>query len=176
MELIKAIEFALAKHKDQQRKSGVAYYGHLLKVCGEIVNLNQEIPVQMAGVLHDTVEDTDVSLSELENVFGERVASLVSWVTENKELPKIERKRLYVYNLEKAPIEAVYVSFTDKLDNLRDYLEEESSFNEEVREFYKNLLEVYHKRLPREVTKRMTRLLSDNFEEMKRAQNYWDTL
>jgi guanosine-3',5'-bis(diphosphate) 3'-pyrophosphohydrolase len=150
-----AIDFAIDRHNSQKRRSGAPYYGHLLKVMGELVNLNRPFQVCMAGVLHDTVEDTNTTIEELEASFGEEVASLVEWVSEDKSLPKPQRKQQYVEKIRQAPMEAVYISFCDKLDNLRDYTAGRGEFTAEVHQFYLSLIEVYQDRLPQEVVNTM---------------------
>ena len=73
-----------------------------------------------AAVLHDTVEDTDTTLDEVEENFGAHVRSVVAEVTDDKSLPKQERKRLQVVNAPHKSREAKLVKLADKLYNLRD--------------------------------------------------------
>ncbi len=80
-ELISAINFAIEKHKGQKRKSGEAFVTHPLAVAGILIDWGLDIDTVLAGVLHDTVEDTETSLPTIENLFGRDVAFLVDGVT-----------------------------------------------------------------------------------------------
>ena len=73
-----------------------------------------------AALLHDTVEDTDTSLAELEAKFGPVVARIVQEVTDDKSLPKQERKRQQVEHAPHCSHQAKLVKLADKLYNLRD--------------------------------------------------------
>ena len=73
-----------------------------------------------AALLHDTVEDTDTSIAELELTFGPTVARIVQEVTDDKTLPKQERKRLQVEHAPHCSQQAKLVKLADKLYNLRD--------------------------------------------------------
>lgn len=81
LELDTAISFAENKHAGQKRKSGEPYIHHPLAVAGILVKWGMDIDTILAGVLHDTVEDTDATLDELESLFGRNVAFLVDGVT-----------------------------------------------------------------------------------------------
>lgn len=80
-ELEHAIEYATKKHDGQKRKSGEAYITHPLAVAASLIEWDMDIDSVLAGILHDTVEDTDASLIEIENLFGRDVAFLVDGVT-----------------------------------------------------------------------------------------------
>jgi GTP diphosphokinase / guanosine-3',5'-bis(diphosphate) 3'-diphosphatase len=73
-----------------------------------------------AALLHDTIEDTDTTLAELQAAFGTRVAAIVAEVTDDKSLPKSERKRLQVEQAASISPEAQLVKLADKICNLRD--------------------------------------------------------
>ena len=73
-----------------------------------------------AALLHDTVEDTDTTLDEVELHFGDQVRRLVEEVTDDKTLPKLERKRLQVEQAPQSSPGAKLVKLADKLYNLRD--------------------------------------------------------
>jgi GTP pyrophosphokinase len=81
MELASAIEFATQKHEGQKRKSGDDFVIHPISVAGILVDWGMDIDSVIAGVLHDTVEDTSATLVEIENLFGRDVAFLVDGVT-----------------------------------------------------------------------------------------------
>ena len=83
--------------------------------------------VVLAGILHDTVEDTPVTLKDIESSFGKRVASIVEGASEpNKEDTWENRKRHTIEFLKTAPMDILLVSLGDKVDNIRaireDYL------------------------------------------------------
>ena len=78
------------------------------------------VPPIQAALLHDTVEDTDTSIAELELTFGPTVARIVQEVTDDKTLPKQERKRLQVEHAPHCSQQAKLVKLADKLYNLRD--------------------------------------------------------
>ncbi len=81
LELDAAITLASTAHKGQKRKSGEPYIIHPLAVAATLVDWGMDIDTVLAGVLHDTVEDTTVTLDEIENAFGKDVAFLVDGVT-----------------------------------------------------------------------------------------------
>ena len=76
--------------------------------------------VLQAALLHDTVEDTETSLDEIEQEFGKIVRDVVDEVTDQKDLPSKERKRLQVINAPKKSPRATLVKLADKLYNLRN--------------------------------------------------------
>ena len=79
--LASAIDYATEKHAGQKRKSGEPYINHPLAVAEILIEWGVDIDTVVAGVLHDTVEDTDATLDELESLFGRDVAFLVDGVT-----------------------------------------------------------------------------------------------
>lgn len=83
---------------------------------GNVKDLN----VLMAAILHDTVEDTNTTFSEIEEHFGPVIRRLVEEVTDDKSLPKEERKRLQIEHAKDTTYEAKLVKLADKLYNLRD--------------------------------------------------------
>jgi (p)ppGpp synthase/HD superfamily hydrolase len=95
--------------------------------------------VIMSALLHDTVEDTDTTFEEIENHFGKNVSKIVEEVTDDKNLPKQERKRLQIIRAACSSHEAKLVKLADKLYNLRD-LEKETPVGwttERVNEYFK---------------------------------------
>lgn len=81
LELEQAIDFATKAHEGQKRKSGEPYIIHPLSVAHLLVEWGLDIDTVLAGVLHDTVEDTDATLEQIETLFGRDVAFLVDGVT-----------------------------------------------------------------------------------------------
>ncbi len=93
LELEHAIEFATQAHQGQKRKSGEPYIIHPLAVAGSLIEWDMDIDTVIAGVLHDTVEDTEATLEQIENLFGGDVAFLVDGVT------KVSQARAGMKNL-----------------------------------------------------------------------------
>ena len=121
--VLSAARFAAEKHAQQKRKgaNGEPYFNHLLEVAELIAasSPNLDVDLVMAAFLHDTVEDTGVTLQELEQRFGKDVAELVAEVTDDKSLPKETRKQLQVeHTPEKSP-RAQTLKLADKISNLR---------------------------------------------------------
>jgi guanosine-3',5'-bis(diphosphate) 3'-pyrophosphohydrolase len=94
LELEHAIDFATKAHNGQTRKSGEPYIIHPLAVAATLIDWGMDIDTVLAGVLHDTVEDTDATLEEIETLFGRDVAFLVDGVT------KVSQARAGMRNLE----------------------------------------------------------------------------
>lgn len=93
-ELEHAITYASEKHRGQKRRSGKPYITHPLAVAYTLIDWDMDIDSVLAGVLHDTVEDTDSTLQDIENYFGRDVAFLVDGVT------KISQARAGMRDLE----------------------------------------------------------------------------
>ena len=94
LELEHAIDVATTAHKDQKRKSGEPYIIHPLAVAKTLIDWEMDIDSVIAGVLHDTVEDTTLTLEKIESLFGRDVAFLVDGVT------KVGRARSGMQDLE----------------------------------------------------------------------------
>jgi guanosine-3',5'-bis(diphosphate) 3'-pyrophosphohydrolase len=125
--LLKALAFAAHKHRDQRRKDAGAspYINHPIALADVLVNEGgvHDVEVICAALLHDTVEDTATTHEELVNAFGARIARIVAEVTDDKRLPKAERKRLQIEHAPHVSREAKLVKLADKICNLRDVAE-----------------------------------------------------
>ncbi|XP_062845911.1 guanosine-3',5'-bis(diphosphate) 3'-pyrophosphohydrolase MESH1 [Trichomycterus rosablanca] len=122
--LLETINFAAEKHRNQRRKDPDAtpYINHPIGVA-RILSYEggiTDIEVLQAALLHDTVEDTDTTFEELKAKFGDTVARIVQEVTDDKTLPKQERKLLQVEHARHCSQQAKLVKLADKLYNLRD--------------------------------------------------------
>ena len=125
-----ALVFATEHHQHQHRKgTKIPYMAHLLNVCKLLAENDCSDEVLAAALLHDVVEDTDVTIEEVEEKFGLQVAELVRGATELDKLEKKaiekesswqERKEHTIHFLEhEATTDQLLVSAADKLDNLR---------------------------------------------------------
>ncbi|XP_008158257.2 guanosine-3',5'-bis(diphosphate) 3'-pyrophosphohydrolase MESH1 [Eptesicus fuscus] len=123
-QLLEAADFAAHKHRRQRRMDpeGTPYINHPIGVARILTHEAgiTDLAVLQAALLHDTVEDTDATLEEVELRFGAQVRRLVEEVTDDKTLPKPERKRLQVERAPHSSPGAKLVKLADKLYNLRD--------------------------------------------------------
>jgi len=123
-EILKALRFAAIKHRDHRRKDPDAspYINHPIEVAELLVRRGEltEHELLQAAILHDTIEDTDATAEEIENEFGPAVRSLVEEVSDDKSLPKQERKRLQVENAPGLSTHAKLIKLADKICNVRD--------------------------------------------------------
>lgn len=120
MLLHKAIEFAAIKHRNQYRKgTDTPYIVHLMEVLQILASNNCSIEVQIAGVLHDTVEDTDTTIQDIETLFGSEIADLVLSDTEDKSLPWTKRKEIALENLKTHTLDQKKLLCADKLSNIK---------------------------------------------------------
>lgn len=116
-----AIIFATKAHEGQFRKATtIPYITHPYAVGMLLQKVNCSDEVIAAGILHDTLEDTETTFEELVEQFGSRVAELVLAVSEeDKTLPWEERKQRTIDALPQADINIVHIITADKLHNLR---------------------------------------------------------
>ncbi|XP_022303701.2 guanosine-3',5'-bis(diphosphate) 3'-pyrophosphohydrolase MESH1-like [Crassostrea virginica] len=123
-EIIRCTNFAAIKHKDQKRKDkeGTPYINHPIGVANILTQEAgiSDVAVIQAALLHDTVEDTNTTFEEIQDHFGEEVTGIVREVTDDKNLPKLERKQKQIEHAPHASYKAKLVKLADKLYNLRD--------------------------------------------------------
>ena len=146
----KAIQFAARKHHGQLRaeKEPLPYITHLFSVALLVAEDGADDDTVSAALLHDTLEDTKTSREELAAAFNERVAALVTAVSEEKhrdgkKLDWQERKSAYLENLKTAPAEAVIIATADKIDNIESKLEGLETEGDEMLERWSQLPERY---------------------------------
>lgn len=124
--LLEALEFASIKHRDQRRKDRERspYINHPIAVARTLwtAGVHDETTIA-AAILHDTVEDTETTRHELASRFGAAVADVVAEVTDDKSLPKQQRKELQVEHAPQLSTAAKLVKLADKTCNLRDMVE-----------------------------------------------------
>ena len=126
--LQQAFDFASRAHDGQKRKSGEVYMVHCYEVARILIDLRLEASVIAAALLHDTVEDTGVTLEMLEDQFGEEVARMVAGVTKmevmaaksavSKDHAKLEDLRRLLLSMVD-DVRVVLIKLADRLHNMR---------------------------------------------------------
>lgn len=118
--LNKAIVFATEKHAGQIRKGSTKpYITHPLETMVILNYMQADTNLLLAGVLHDTIEDTDATYEEIKREFGEDVAELVGKHSEDKSKSWEERKQNTIDELKEAPVRIKMLVLADKVANLR---------------------------------------------------------
>ena len=123
--LKKAYEFANLAHGDQRRVSGVPFILHPTSVACILVEMGMDTESIEAALLHDTVEDTDVTLKDVEENFGEDVARLVDGLTKISKIKYTDREEQQAENVRKMliamsnDIRVIIVKLADRLHNMR---------------------------------------------------------
>ncbi|HHY82322.1 MAG TPA: bifunctional (p)ppGpp synthetase/guanosine-3',5'-bis(diphosphate) 3'-pyrophosphohydrolase [Clostridiales bacterium] len=141
-----AYEYAEKAHAGQKRSSGEPYSIHPLAVAIILTDLGMDVDTIIAGLLHDTIEDTGVTKEELEAKFGIEVAGMVDGVTKLSRLSYTTKEEQQVENLRKMflamakDIRVIIIKLSDRLHNLRtlEYVDEEKQ-----REKAYETLEIY---------------------------------
>ncbi len=125
--ILQAFVFAADKHRHQRRKgdSALPYINHPIELANVLYNEAgiTEPAILCAAILHDTLEDTDTTADDIARRFGEKVRDIVVEVSDDRRLPKIDRKRLQIEHAPNLSLEARLVKLADKICNLRDILE-----------------------------------------------------
>ena len=118
IELLKALHFAAIKHRDQRRKGQEAapYINHPIEVAEMLARVGNitDLIVLQSAFLHDTIEDTQTSAEEIEQLFGSEVRAVVLEVTDDKNLPKDVRKRLQIEHAPHLSDRAKLVKIADR--------------------------------------------------------------
>ncbi len=123
--LTRAFEYACEKHEGQTRKSGEPYMTHPLEVMDIIADLRLDVASLCAGLLHDTVEDTDATVEEVGENFGEDVAFLVDGLTKLNKIHFNTREEAQAASFRKMLIamsrdlRVILVKLSDRLHNMR---------------------------------------------------------
>jgi guanosine-3',5'-bis(diphosphate) 3'-pyrophosphohydrolase len=122
-QITRALHFAAQRHSSQRRKGAASepYINHCIEVAHLLAEATAgtDTAVVVAAILHDTVEDTDTTQSEIEQQFGADIAGLVAEVTDDKSLAKAERKRLQIEKTPQKSDRAKMIKLADKTSNLR---------------------------------------------------------
>jgi guanosine-3',5'-bis(diphosphate) 3'-pyrophosphohydrolase len=119
-----ALAFAAERHRDQRRKNAEAspYINHPIALAHILVNEGHiaDPVVICAALLHDTIEDTETLPEEIERRFGPQIHQVVMEVSDDKNLPRSERKRLQIEHSSGLSDAAKLVKLADKICNVRD--------------------------------------------------------
>ena len=119
-----ALKFAAVKHRNQRRKNSEAtpYINHPIEVAEILWKIGgvRDMVIIIGALLHDTLEDTDATPSEIKNLFGAEVLALVEEVTDDKSLTKQQRKRLQIETAAYKSSRAKQIKLADKICNAYD--------------------------------------------------------
>ena len=145
-EIKKAFKTAEAAHAGQKRSSGEPYIIHPVAVAFILLNFGMDFQSIVAALLHDTVEDTTILLSQVSALFGKEIAALVDGVTKLEKIPLHTEQEQQAENLRKMllamseDIRVIIVKLADRLHNIRtlDYVEEQKR-----RDKARETLEIY---------------------------------
>lgn len=123
--LRKAFDFSSKAHESQTRITGRPYIEHPLSVALILADMKMDIPTIVAGLLHDTVEDTDTTVKDIKNNFGKEVAFLVEALTKLSKMEFNTREEAQAENFRKMllamseDIRVILIKFADRLHNMR---------------------------------------------------------
>jgi len=120
-----AFDIGYTAHKGQLRKSGEEYFSHCISVGLELSQWNMDCDVVVAGILHDTLEDTDITKKEIQNYFNKDIANLIEGVSKLSDINFNSREQKQAENFMKMflsvakDIRVIIIKFADRLHNLR---------------------------------------------------------
>ncbi|MEM6296360.1 MAG: HD domain-containing protein [Myxococcota bacterium] len=123
--LERAFASASTAHADQRRKSGEPYFVHPVKVATTLAQLGLDVTSIVAGLLHDAVEDSELTVFDVHENFGREVASIVDGVTKLGKVPYLSRQEQQAESFRKMllamseDIRVLLVKLIDRLDNMR---------------------------------------------------------
>ncbi len=121
---LKALNFSAEKHRHQRRKDTAAspYINHPIEVANILWTIGEvyDVTTIIGALLHDTLEDTDTTQEEIRLNFGDLVLALVMEVSDDKSLPKQERKRNQIIHSPHLSRRAQEIKLADKICNVHD--------------------------------------------------------
>src|SRR6218665_1228526 len=131
--LNKAYVYAMQKHGTQKRASGDPYFNHPLEVAAILTDLKLDDASIAVALLHDTIEDTDATRAEIDQLFGAEIGSIVDGLTKIERLQLVTREEAQAENLRKlllaisADVRVLLVKLADRLHNMRtlDFMRED---------------------------------------------------
>jgi GTP diphosphokinase / guanosine-3',5'-bis(diphosphate) 3'-diphosphatase len=121
----KAYEFSLKNHEGQKRASGEPYLAHPLEVASVLADMRLDTTAIAAGLLHDSIEDTSVTVDDIRREFGEQVAHIVEGVTKVSKIEFASRDEAQAESVRKMvlamvdDIRVVMIKLADRLHNMR---------------------------------------------------------
>ena len=116
----KAVYWARKYHGDQKRKSGELYYTHPLEVAYMVSDYNLKTNVIVASILHDIIEDTEVTVEMIEGTFGQRIAEMVDMLTRDRpDGTKLTIEEVINNAYKKADKEVLLIKLIDRLHNIQ---------------------------------------------------------
>ncbi len=144
--LNKAYVYAMQKHGSQFRASGDPYFSHPLEVAAILCEMKLDEETIAVALLHDTIEDTDATRKEIDEMFGERIGALVEGLTKIKRLELVSKKAQQGENLRRLlmavsdDIRVLLVKLADRLHNMRTLfhmkIEKRARIAQETMEIY----------------------------------------
>ena len=123
--LNKAYVYAMQKHGSQMRASGDPYFAHPLEVAAILTDLKLDDATIAVALLHDTIEDTDATRAEIDQLFGPEIGAIVDGLTKIERLNLVSREEAQAENLRKlllaisADVRVLLVKLADRLHNMR---------------------------------------------------------
>jgi guanosine-3',5'-bis(diphosphate) 3'-pyrophosphohydrolase len=142
----RAYVFAAAAHQGQVRQSGEPYLSHPLEVAGLLADMKLDVATVTSGLLHDTVEDTGTTISTIEELFGQEVATIVDGVTKISQMEFASHAERQAENMRKmilamaTDIRVILVKLADRMHNMRTLghvpLEKQRKVAEETMDIY----------------------------------------
>ncbi|MDB5587371.1 MAG: bifunctional (p)ppGpp synthetase/guanosine-3,5-bis(diphosphate) 3-pyrophosphohydrolase [Devosia sp.] len=123
--LNKAYVYAMQKHGSQKRASGDPYFNHPLEVAAILTELKLDDASIAVGLLHDTIEDTDATRAEIDQLFGPEIGAIVDGLTKIERLNLVSREEAQAENLRKLllaisqDVRVLLVKLADRLHNMR---------------------------------------------------------
>jgi len=129
-----AINFSEQAHKDQIRKSGDPFITHPIEVAKILTSIKMDASGIAAGLLHDTIEDTEISKSEITDIFGDQISELVQGLTKISKFSLMINKQKLGENYRKLilasskDLRVILIKLADRLHNMRtiNYIKDES--------------------------------------------------
>ena len=123
--LNRAYVYAMKAHGNQKRASGDPYFSHPLEVAAILTDLKLDDATIAAALLHDVIEDTDVTRAEIDQMFGKEIGELVDGLTKIKKLDLVTKKAEQAENFRKllvaisSDIRVLLIKLADRLHNMR---------------------------------------------------------